>query len=154
MSRIKKSVAVASVCAGLVGGFEGVRQTAYADPATRGKPWTICFGETEGVKPGDYRSLAQCKAGLIEGLDRYANGMEACIYRPLPDARFVGFISLTWNIGVKGFCRSSVARLYNEGRTQEACDAMLKFNRAAGIVFPGLTLRRKREREWCLQETI
>ncbi|MGO7998171.1 glycoside hydrolase family protein, partial [Rhizobium ruizarguesonis] len=40
---------VARLAVALVGSFEGLRQNAYPDPATQGKPWTICYGSTNGV---------------------------------------------------------------------------------------------------------
>lgn len=151
MSRLKKGGAVAGAAVALVGGFEGLRQTAYPDPATRGQPWTICYGETEGVKRGDRRTIEQCKEGLIKGLDRYADGIERCVTVPLPDRRFIALVSFAWNVGVGGACKSSVVRLINAGRTREGCDYLLRYNRAAGIVFPGLTRRRERERALCLE---
>ena len=42
MSAVKKGGAYAAIVVTLVSGAEGLRQTAYPDPATRGKPWTVC----------------------------------------------------------------------------------------------------------------
>jgi lysozyme len=150
-SRLKKSAIVAGTCASLVGGFEGLRLVAYPDPATKGPPWTVCYGETAGVKPGDRYTVEQCKAMLVTSLETYALAVERCVTRPMPDTTYVAFVSLAYNIGTGGFCKSSVARLYNDGRTREACDRMLAFNKAAGVTFPGLTKRRERERQWCLK---
>jgi lysozyme len=44
-----------------------------------------------------------------------------------------------------------VVRLINAGQTRAGCDALMKWNRAAGIVFPGLTRRRAAERELCVE---
>lgn len=151
MSRLAKGGAVAALAVTLVGGFEGLRLVAYPDPATRGHPWTICYGSTEGVMPGDRKSLEECKALFIKELDRFANGVERCITRPMSDKTEVAFLSLAYNIGWGGFCKSSVARFYNAGDGQAACDAMLRFNRAAGVVFPGLTKRRVKERRLCME---
>jgi lysozyme len=149
MSRIKKSAGVAAVCCTLVGGFEGLRQTAYPDPATRGQPWTVCYGETKGVKRGDFHTVAECKAMLVERLDEFANGVERCVKVPLSDGAYAASVSLAYNIGIGAFCKSSAVRLFNAGRPREACDAFVKWNRAAGVVFPGLTRRRQAERDLC-----
>jgi lysozyme len=151
MSRLKKGGAVAALAVALVGGFEGLRQNAYPDPATMGKPWTICYGHTEGVKPGDRKSIEECKALLISDLRIYADGIERCVTVALPDERFVALTSFAFNVGVKAACGSSVVGRINEGRTRDGCDALLKWNRAAGIVFPGLTRRRQAERALCLK---
>lgn len=46
MNRLKKGTAIAAMAATLVGGFEGLRTVAYPDPATKGPPWTVCYGHT------------------------------------------------------------------------------------------------------------
>jgi lysozyme len=151
MSRLKKGGAVAAVLVSVVGGFEGLRTVAYPDPATKGKPWTVCYGETNGVKPGDRHTVAECKSMLLKSLEKYAAGIEACVTAPLPDSRFVALTSFAYNVGVGAACKSSVVRLINSGQTRAGCDALLKWNRAAGVVFPGLTRRRQKEREFCLE---
>lgn len=151
MSRLKRNAAAAALSCAFVGGWEGLQTVAYPDPATKGHPWTICFGETEGVKKGDRRSVEECKAGLIKGLDGYADAIERCVTVPLPDERLIALTSFAWNVGKSAACGSSAVRLINAGQTRAGCDALLKWNKAAGIVFRGLTRRRKAERELCLR---
>ncbi len=150
-TRLKKGTAVAGIAIALVGGFEGLRQNAYPDPATHGKPWTICYGHTAGVKPGDKKSIEECKALLLADLAIYAGGIEACVTAPLPDTRLIALTSFAVNVGVGAACKSSVVKLINVGKTREGCNALLQWNKAAGIVFPGLTRRRQREQAFCLE---
>ncbi|MBY5442115.1 lysozyme [Rhizobium leguminosarum] len=150
-NRMKKGSAVAAMAVALVGSFEGLRQNAYPDPATGGQPWTLCYGSTNGVKPGDHKTVEQCKALLSLELQTYAAGIERCVAVPLPDARFVALTSFSYNVGIKAACGSSAVKLINQGKTAEGCEALLKWNRAAGIVFPGLTRRRQKERQFCLE---
>lgn len=154
MSRLKKGGAVAAMVVAVVGGFEGLRLNAYPDPATKGPPWTVCYGETSGVKRGDSHSIAECKAMLIKSLEKYANGIEACVKVPLPDRRFVALTSFAYNVGVGAACKSSVVRKINQGKTRAGCDALMLWNKAAGITFPGLTKRRQKERELCLADPL
>lgn len=151
MSRIRKGGVAATLAVSLVGSAEGLRQMAYPDPATHGKPWTICYGHTAGVQPGDKKSIAECKALLVQDLDGYSRAIEKCVTAPLPDKRFVALVSFAYNVGPGNACGSSVVQLINAGKTKAGCDALLKWNKAAGIVFPGLTLRRQRERAYCLE---
>lgn len=151
MSRLKNGSAAAAVAIAVVGGFEGLRQNAYPDPASGGWPYTVCYGHTVGVKPGDHYSIPECKALLVRDLQKYANGIEACVKVPMPDDRFVALVSFSYNVGVGAACKSSVVRLINEGHTREGCDALMKWDKAAGIRFPGLTKRRAKERELCLR---
>jgi lysozyme len=151
MSRLKKGSAAAVVAVSLIGGFEGLRQNAYPDPATGGKPWTVCYGETLDVHKGDYHSIAECKAMLVDSLQKYANGISACVTAPMPDDRYVALVSFAYNVGVGAACKSSVVRLINQGHTREGCDALMAWNKAAGVTFPGLTKRRAKERALCLR---
>ena len=155
MSRVKKSLAVGGLAVAVVGGAEGLRQTAYPDPATRGHPWTICYGHTgPEVTPGLHKSLEECKALLLADLDKHAEPIERCVpsLANAPVGRYVASLSLSINIGSRGFCKSSIARELNAGNVRAACDAFLRYNRAAGFVMPGLTRRRAKERELCLRE--
>jgi|GEM_PF-3697345 len=66
MSRVRESAAVGASSVATLGGFEGLRQVAYPDPATKGYPWTVCYGETrtedgQPTQPGMRFSLDQCK---------------------------------------------------------------------------------------------
>src|SRR5215213_6493923 len=115
-NRLQKGSAAAAMAVALVGSFEGLRQNAYPDPATQGKPWTICYGSTNGVKPGDRKTVEQCRALLAVELQTYAGGVESCVRVPLPDARFVALTSFAYNVGVKAACGSSAVRLINDGR--------------------------------------
>lgn len=151
MSRLRKSGIAAALAVSVVGGAEGLRHVAYPDPATLGPPWTICFGHTGEVHPGDRKSLAECKVILLRDLEKFATGVEACIKRPMSDGTEVAFVSFSYNVGTGAFCKSSVARLYNAGEGRAACDALMRFNRAAGHVMAGLTTRRKKERALCLE---
>lgn len=150
MSRLKKSATAAAIAVTVVGGFEGLRQTAYPDPATRGHPFTVCFGHTgPDVSPGVRKSMEECKALLLKDLESAGGQIERCIHAPMSDRRYVAVLSLAVNIGGGAVCKSSIVRLLNAGEDDAACDAFLKYNRAAGIVMPGLTRRRQAERALC-----
>lgn len=152
LNRLHKSGIAATLAVSVIGGAEGLRQTAYPDPATRGYPWTVCYGHTgPDVHPGEHVALAECKRLLLADLDKADNGIERCVHVPMSDGREVALISLAYNIGVGGVCRSSIVRDLNAGRDAQACDDFRKFNRAAGFVMPGLTRRREQERSLCLE---
>jgi len=81
--RVKRNAALGAACISVVGSFEGLRTVAYPDPATRGKPWTVCYGETDGVKAGDRYTVAECKAMLASSLEKYALAVEGCVSAPM-----------------------------------------------------------------------
>lgn len=150
MSRLKKGAAVGALAVAVVGGFEGLRLSAYRDVV--GVP-TVCYGETRGIRMGMKFAKTECDAMLLKGLDEFADGVERCVpgLKAAPEKRYVAHVSLAYNIGIGGYCKSSIARLQNAGHERAACDFFLKYNRAGGIVFPGLTKRRQAERAMCLE---
>jgi lysozyme len=143
----KKLVAWAAICASCIAGAEGMRQTAYWDPY--GKVWTVCGGETRGVKQGDRYTLEQCMAKLEQGVQEYGAGVDRCTIVPLPPKRKAAMTDFAWNVGVERYCRS-IAPLLNAGQTERACDKLTEFVYAGGVKLPGLVKRRENERELCL----
>lgn len=150
MSRLKKGGTLAALCVVVVGGFEGLRLNAYKDVI--GIP-TACYGETRGIRMGMKFTKPECDAMLLKALDEFADGIERCVpsTKTMPEKRYGAHLSISYNIGVGGYCKSSIARLENAGQSRAACDFFMKYNRAAGIVFPGLTRRRSVERAACLE---
>jgi lysozyme len=145
--RLGRSAALAGLCVSLVGGFEGLRTVAYSDPV--GIP-TICFGETRNVHLGERKTPAECGALLASRLVEFEAGMTACLEPAVPDRTYAALLSFTYNVGVKAFCGSTLVRKANAGDLVGACNELPKWNRAAGIVLPGLTTRRAEERVLCL----
>ena len=148
-TRLRKGAAITAVVVAFVGGFEGLRTVAYRDPV--GIP-TVCFGETKGVKMGDRYTVAECKAMLTESLISHEAGMRKCMRNPdaVPDGAYGAFLSFTYNVGVGAFCKSTLNKRLNAGDIRGACGELTKWNRAGGIVLPGLTRRRAAERDMCL----
>lgn len=144
--RHKKTVAWIAICTSCVAGAEGIRQNAYSD--VTGIP-TVCFGETKGVKLGDRYTVEQCKAMLGGRLLQFGAEVDRCTSVALTPARKAAMVDFAYNEGSHRYCKYIAPRL-NSGMVQEACDHLLKFNTAGGIVFPGLTKRRQMERELCL----
>jgi len=148
-SRLKKNVALVVSLAALVGGFEGLRTYAYRDPV--GIP-TICFGETRNVKMGDKATVEQCHTMLGARLLEFASGVDKCLTNPnaVPDNAYMAFVSLAYNIGAGGFCKSSVVAYANAGKIDAACNAIAAFVYSRGVKLPGLVARREKERTLCL----
>jgi len=150
MGRLKRGAAITGVAIALIGGFEGLRLNAYKDVIGIA---TACYGETLNIRMGMKFTKAQCDEMFIKRLAQFETGMRKCLKSPdsIPNKPYVAFLSLSYNIGTGGFCKSSVARLANAGNLRGACDALLKFNRAGGVVWNGLTKRRQTERKLCLE---
>ncbi len=142
--------AVGAAAIALVGTWEGLRLTAYRDVV--GVP-TVCYGETLGVKMGDRHTRAECSAMLLASLKVHERGMRKCLTDPdgIPAQSYVAFVSLTYNIGVGAFCRSTARKRLNAGNLRGACDAATWFKKAGGRTIPGLVNRRAAEHGLCLE---
>lgn len=115
---------------------------------------TACDGITKGVKLGQAYTEAQCTAMLERELVIHAQGVQRCtprLWEPGREQQRVAAILLAYNIGVGGYCTSSIDRAFDAASWRTGCDAFLKWNKAGGRVVAGLTARRKRERAICLK---
>lgn len=138
--------------------WEGSRSTAYYDKL--GGVWTICAGHTDGVKPGDTATDAQCFEYLQQDQQAAADAVERCIHVPLTETQRAAFIDAAFNVGPGIVCGSTLQRLANSGDIVGAClqltDALdgkgnaTGWVRAGGQIVSGLRNRRVDERNACL----
>lgn len=126
--------------------FEGFSGVAYPDPATGGDPWTIGYGFTKGVKPGDVITLADAEDRLKVEMAEFEGGVLTCCNRLPSPNQLAAMTSLVYNIGLANFRSSTVLRRHNAGENFAAAGAFLLWNKAAGKVMQGLINRREAER--------
>lgn len=142
------SSAVVLAGAGTVAYFEGKNNTAYLDPV---KIWTICYGETRGVRKGDYRTDEQCLESLAHELVKHDKQMLKYIRVPLTDKEHAAYLSFTYNLGVGAFSKSTLLKKLNQGEFEAACKELDKWVYAGGKKLNGLVKRRAAEKEMCLE---
>ena len=120
----------------------------YKDPVGI---WTVCDGETR-VEMRTY-TKAECEAMLVKAVtDEFGPQVLACTPTIADRPRALGAaIVMSYNIGTGAYCRSTVARRFNEGNFVAGCRAFSMWNKAGGKVWKGLTLRRADERALCLE---
>lgn len=127
----------------LLKSFEGLRLRAYQDSVG---VWTIGYGTTSGVRPGQVITEAQAEALLKRDLDRFEAAVEDLVTVPLNDDQFSALVSFTYNVGEGALASSTLLRLLNRRDYQGAADQFLRWNRAGGAELAGLTRRRRAER--------
>lgn len=144
---VAKGAGAIAIAAALVSVAEGLVLSTYPDVG--GVP-TYCYGETKGAEWGKTYTKEQCDEKLADRLVEFNEGVNSCVFVELPDTRRAALVSLSYNIGVSAFCKSTVVRKLNAGDVQGGCDAFLMWNRVKGVVWRGLTNRRQKERALCL----
>ncbi|MBP1132635.1 lysozyme [Serratia sp. PL17] len=131
-------------------GFESLRLAAYPDPGTGGKPWTIGWGHTKGVKQGDRITQEQAEQFLSDDLAVFELTVNSAIKRPMTQNQFDAMVSLAFNIGGSAFAGSTLVKKFNAGDANGAADEFPKWKNSGGKVMPGLVKRRAAEREMFL----
>ena len=129
--------------------WEGKRNDPYKDIVG---VWTVCYGDTRGVKPGQRQTDAQCQDRLYEQIADHAKPVIACVPQLMGhDAQLAASVSLAYNIGTGAFCKSTVAKRFRAGDFRGACNGFMAWRFAGGKEVRGLVNRRTEERELCLR---
>lgn len=132
----------------LIKSFESLELDAYPDPATGGDPITIGYGHTgPEVQLGMSITAEQADEYLREDVAKFEQCVEAAVGAFVMDEEFSACVSLAFNIGCRNFQQSTLVRMIRAGNMVGASNEFLRWDRAAGKVMPGLTRRRKAERE-------
>lgn len=132
---------------------EGYYSKSYLCPAGK---WTIGWGHTRGVKPGDVCSKELALIYLQEDLQEAANAVNRLVKIPLNQNQFDALCSLVFNIGSEQFEDSTLLRKLNKKDYLGAAKEFPRWNkgRVKGklVVLNGLVTRRKAEQNLFLSE--
>lgn len=142
--------AALAVTAPLIAKWEGKRNDPYRDLIGK---WTVCYGDTRDVVPGKRVSDAECTDRLYRQIADHAAPIVRCVpglKQPGREAQLAASVSLTYNIGTTGFCRSTAARRFNAGDWRGGCQAFMMWTKAGGRTVQGLVNRRRDEVKICL----
>ena len=140
---------------GLIKPFEGYHRRlpdggckAYPDPGTGDKPWTIGWGSTgPDVTPDTVWTAQQAEERLRSEVRHFAREVLALspfLDKTLP-RRFAAIISFAYNCGAGNYRISTLRKRVNAQDWAGAQEEIVKWNKAAGRVLPGLTRRRAAE---------
>jgi len=127
---------------------EGYRENAYI-PVPGDVP-TIGFGTTEDVELGDKTTPERALVRLLKDANKFESAIQACVKVPLHQYEYDAYVSLTYNIGAKAFCSSTIVKKLNNQDYSGACQEVLKWDKFRGKPLPGLTKRRQQEYQKCI----
>jgi lysozyme len=139
--------------------WEGIRTTSYEDLAG---VTTVCYGYTgEDIIKGKTYSKGECTLLLRKEVLEHSKGVLECVKAPLKENEYNAFVLMAYNVGVSGFCSSRALRLFNEGKTIEACRAIAyspngapNWSYVKGKFVQGLHNRRIYEMKMCLGQPV
>jgi lysozyme len=128
--------------------FEGLRTTAYQDQVG---VWTIGIGSTfhkdsRPVKKGDKITIDEAyELAELVAADFY-NQIKDAVNIEQTEQQWWALLSLTYNIGVGAFKKSTLVKRINEKKSMvEIEQAFMMWVKAGGKVLPALVTRRKAE---------
>ena len=151
----------------LESGPGGPKLQAYKDVVG---VWTICDGETEGVRPDEVRTAEACKQLTQSRIGQFMIQVDAAIMPEVAPQTLAAATSFAYNVGINGFRASQALKHFNEGNLGAGCVAMMNWNglRVNGVKYDcnkpefqaringckGLVSRRKKEVKLCLEGGI
>lgn len=150
MTTKRNAIAALSLSAAALVGIathEGYVGQAYRDIVG---VWTIGFGTTEQVKPGDKIDPVRALQRKMADVQKFEGALKRCVKVPLHQYEYDAFLSLAYNIGPGAFCGSTLVRKLNAEDYPGACAEILRWDKAGGKTVAGLTKRRQIEHRQCL----
>jgi len=126
--------------------FEGLRLTAYPDPATHGDPWTIGYGHTGAeIHQGMTITQEQAEEFLMQDVQKAVQTVNSKVHTDLTQNEFDALVDFVFNCGAGNFAGSTLLRKINAGDMEGAALEFEKWTHADGKVMAGLIKRRHAE---------
>lgn len=104
---------------------------------TKGDVPTLGFGMTRRpdgspVKLGDRTSPVEALQRSLAYIQRDETRIKECVKAPLHQAEYDLYLNFAYNIGMDGFCASTLVKKLNAGDYVGACGEIMRWYRAAG----------------------
>ncbi|MBC1238253.1 glycoside hydrolase family protein [Nostoc sp. 2RC] len=129
--------------------FEKLYLNAYQDVVG---VWTIGWGCTEGIRSGMTITETQAEEMLRKELSKFEAAVTNTVQVELNDNQFAALVAFSYNVGVGALKESTLLKLLNEGKYQEAADQLLRWDKAGAKAYLGLSRRRRAERSLFLSK--
>lgn len=126
---------------------EGFSSKPYICPAGK---LTVGYGHTGNVNGPVTKE--QAEALLKKDLRIAEEAIKQSVKVPLNPNQFSALVSFVYNVGVQNFKNSTLLRILNRGRYEEAALQFDRWVHANGTVLEGLKKRRAAEKQLFLKE--
>ena len=129
--------------------FEGCNLEAYPDPGTGGAPWTIGYGHTgPEVKKGLTCTQEQAERWLHFDVQKAVAAVNNYTQVQLAQHQFDACVDFSFNAGCEAYKSSTLLKLINAGKFEEASHEFDRWVKSGGRVLAGLVKRRDAEEAW------
>jgi len=141
-------VKVSDECIKMIKHHEGVRLKPYQDPIglwTVGVGHLIGDGKTLPIEWFRTFTMDEVDELLKKDLRRFERGVLRLCPNNLTQSRFDALVSFAFNVGLGNLQASTLRQKHNRNDVCGAAKEFLRWNKAGGKVFRGLTIRRQDE---------
>ena len=137
----------------LIKSFEGLHKLSddgliHSYRCSAGR-WTIGYGSTKGVRSGQRITEQEAEDKLKQDVVTAENDVKRHIKVPLSQNQFDALCSFAFNCGGANLGKSTLTKLVNKGKYDEASEQFLRWNKARVngelTILRGLTRRRTAE---------
>ena len=140
----------------MIKSFEALSLKAYHGKADRAGVWTIGWGHTRGVKPGDVITREKAEELFSVDLEPVERTLNADLVtgRPRPlvtQSQFDALCSFVFNVGGGNYLDSTLRRKLRQGDVMGAAGEFKRWIYSDHKIAPGLIPRRDAERRLFLQ---
>lgn len=140
----------------MIKSFEALSLKAYHGKADRAEVWTIGWGHTRGVKPGDVITREKAEELFNADLEPVERTLNADLVtgRPRPlvtQDQFDALCSFVFNVGSGRYLDSTLRRKIKQGDIMGAAGEFKRWIYSDHKIAPGLIPRRDAERRLFLQ---
>lgn len=128
---------------------EGLSEKVYLDPVSLP---TVCVGHMDKkLKIGQSFTLDECIALFSEDWKKHQDQLNSIVRVPYKSEwEQAALVDFTFNVGISKVESSTLVKLLNEGRHEEACAQLTRWVYANGKRLNGLVTRRNLEKQYCL----
>jgi lysozyme len=133
----------------LIKRFESLRLAAYRDT---GGIWTIGYGHTKDVAPGDGITETEAESLLKQDVAAAESAVASHIAIPLRQSQFDALVSFVFNVGAARFAASTLRRRINSGDHLDVPAELCRWRFDNGVPLLGLIRRRLAEAALYLED--
>ena len=126
----------------LIKSFEGLRLEVYFCQAQK---LTVGYGHRTTMPLGTKISQEHAEMWLLKDLQEAQQVVEKQTKVKLNDNEFSALVSLTYNIGITAFKKSTLLKLLNKGYYEQVPSQIMRWDKINGEESGGLHRRRKAE---------
>lgn len=135
-------------CKEIIKNAEGYRSETYKCPSGK---YTVGWGHTKGVKPGDKITVDKAEEYLQKDIDECIEYIYTHVKVPLTQGQFDALVSFIFNCGAGNFESSTLLELLNKGDYEGAADEFPRWvygtdpETGKKVKLEGLVIRRMAE---------